>query len=156
MVISSIDFEEVPRQNWHGETLRWSEGEDSFLALLVSLSLWTCSSPLHLWPQPPFYPVLKFHRHTSVLLFQSLLLNLNFSPSFTQSVHISLRWDHLMNYYPILLFTHIYAGPQIAGPSRLWGELESKFFGLRMQTELKWAWMDFSKEMEVDISWLME
>lgn len=39
MVISSIDFEEVPRQNWHGETLRWSEGEDSFLALLVSLSL---------------------------------------------------------------------------------------------------------------------
>lgn len=44
-----------------------------------SLSLWTCSSPLHLWPDMPFYPTLELHPHTFVLLFQSLLLNLNFS-----------------------------------------------------------------------------
>lgn len=67
------------RQYQHGETLRRGEGEDFSLSpspLFRSLSLWTCSSPPHLRLNLSFYPTLKLHRHTSVLLFQYLLLNL--------------------------------------------------------------------------------
>lgn len=62
-----------------------------YFTLSLSLDMFQPSSPL---AQSFFYPTLKFHRHTSVLLFQSFLLNLNSQlPVLTFSVHILYLYD---------------------------------------------------------------
>lgn len=88
--------------------------------LFRSLFLWTCSSPPHLCLNLSFYPTLKLHRHTSVLLFQYLLLNLYSSLYSAHAVPLLLR--HVFFFFFLFLRSHFTLPPQVC-----------RFASIRMQ-----------------------
>lgn len=119
-------------------------------ALFRSLSLWTCSSPPHLCLNLSFYPTLKLHRHTSVFLFQYLLLNLYCS---LYSAHVfcsptATTWVffYFYSWYLILRYHRRRAGPQVSECNE--GYVDSE---CNLKQEQRWAKTHFMyQDMDVD------
>lgn len=94
------------RQHWHGEILRTSGALLLFL-LLQPPSLWTCSSPPHLYPHLPFYPTLpRVHSVLSVSSASHLILSTSSVGSFWLCDQF---YAHLLLHYNKSLAGHAFS-----------------------------------------------